>query len=60
MWLPIPSDIEDGDEISVDFGSGTIENLTKGEKYQATPLPDFVRGIVDAGGLKEYTRKIIN
>ncbi|SES96380.1 3-isopropylmalate dehydratase, small subunit [Methanococcoides vulcani] len=60
LECPDTDKIDDGDEISVDFESGTIENLTKGEKYQATPLPDFVRGIVDAGGLKEYTRKIID
>jgi len=60
LECPDTDKIDDGDEISVDFESGTIDNLTKGEKYQATPLPDFVRGIVDAGGLKEYTRKIID
>jgi 3-isopropylmalate/(R)-2-methylmalate dehydratase small subunit len=44
----------------VDISTGVIENLSKGEKYQATPLPDFVREIVNTGGLIEYTRKIID
>ncbi|MDA0524819.1 3-isopropylmalate dehydratase small subunit [Methanococcoides alaskense] len=60
LECPETDKIDDGDELTVDIASGIIENITKGEKYKATPLPDFVRGIVDAGGLKEYTRQIIN
>ena len=43
--------ISDGDEVSVDFDTGVITNVTKGETYQAAPLPAFVQGIVDNGGL---------
>lgn len=43
--------IQLGDEISIDFASGTIENLTKGETYQALPFPDFITEIMAAGGL---------
>ncbi|WP_094227105.1 3-isopropylmalate dehydratase small subunit [Methanolobus psychrotolerans] len=59
LECPDTDRIDDGDELSVDFASGEITNVTKNEKYQATPLPDFVRGIMDAGGLIEYTRQII-
>lgn len=59
LECPETDRVSDGDELEVDFESGVITNLTKGEKYQATPLPDFVRGIMDAGGLIEYTRRII-
>ncbi|WMW21875.1 3-isopropylmalate dehydratase small subunit [Methanolobus mangrovi] len=59
LECPDTDKIDDGDELSVDFASGEITNVTKNEKYQATPLPDFVRGIMDAGGLIEYTRQII-
>ncbi len=51
--------IEEGDHIEVDFGSGIITNTTKNETYQATPLPDFVREIVEAGGLIGYARKMV-
>ncbi|VVB93909.1 Isopropylmalate/citramalate isomerase small subunit [uncultured archaeon] len=51
--------IEEGDHIEVDFESGVISNTTKGETYQATPLPDFVRSIVDAGGLIGYAQKMV-
>ncbi|MDK2948337.1 3-isopropylmalate dehydratase small subunit [Methanolobus sediminis] len=59
LECPDTDRIEDGDQLDVDFASGVIKNVTKGEQYQATPLPDFVRGIMDAGGLIEYTRQII-
>jgi 3-isopropylmalate/(R)-2-methylmalate dehydratase small subunit len=52
--------IDENDKLKVDISTGVIENLSKGKKYQATPLPDFVREIVNAGGLIEYTRKIID
>jgi 3-isopropylmalate/(R)-2-methylmalate dehydratase small subunit len=59
LECPETDKIDDGDELDVDFASGFIRNVTKGEEYQATPLPEFVRGIMDAGGLIEYTRQII-
>ncbi len=51
--------IDKYDRIEVDFESGVINNTTKGESYKATPLPDFVRGIVEAGGLIEYAKKLV-
>ena len=52
--------IDDGDELEVNLATGAIVNQTKGETYQATPLPDFVREIVDEGGLIEYARKLVS
>jgi len=43
--------IEAGDEVSIDFDSGTITNLTKNETYTAEPFPDFIKEIIEAGGL---------
>ena len=43
--------IGDGDEVEIDFGTGTIHNITKEETYTAVPFPDFIKGIIDAGGL---------
>jgi len=48
--------IEAGDEIRIDFESGTITNKTKNETYRAEPLPEFMRGLIDSGGLVEYVR----
>ncbi len=43
--------IEDGDEVSVDFNTGVITNLTKNETYQALPFPEFIKDIMEKGGL---------
>ena len=43
--------IDAGDEVEVDFDSGIIKNLTKGEEYQAHPFPESIQKIIKAGGL---------
>ncbi|MBN2418906.1 MAG: 3-isopropylmalate dehydratase small subunit [Deltaproteobacteria bacterium] len=48
--------INDGDSVSVDLSTGEITNNTKGGKYCASPIPDFMRKIIDAGGLVEYVK----
>lgn len=40
-----------GDEVSVDFNTGIIANLTKQETYQAVPFPEFIKDIIHRGGL---------
>ena len=49
--------IAEGDEIKVDVASGTIHNLTKGEKYQATAFPPFMQELINAGGLINFVRE---
>ncbi|MEG1820116.1 MAG: 3-isopropylmalate dehydratase small subunit [Oscillospiraceae bacterium] len=44
-------DIENGDEIKVDFDAGVIENKTKGKVYNAQPFPPFIQNIIKSGGL---------
>lgn len=53
------TDIAAGDELSIDLGAGSIENVTQGRRYQADPFPEFLREIIAAGGLVPYTRKRI-
>ena len=40
--------IENGDEVSVDFDTGVITNVTKNETYKAEPFPEFVKNIIDS------------
>jgi len=40
-----------GDEVSVDFDTGIITNLTKNESYTALAFPPFIKDIIEAGGL---------
>ena len=49
--------IDNGDEVSVDFDTGVITNLTKNETYKAEPFPDFVKEIMKADGLMNYIGK---
>ncbi len=44
-----------GDEIDIDFAAGTITSGPRTFKF--FPLPEAVIGIVQAGGLIEYTKK---
>ena len=49
--------IQAGDEISVDFDTGVITNLTRGESYTAAPFPGFIRETIEAGGLLASIKK---
>ncbi|MBQ7727983.1 MAG: 3-isopropylmalate dehydratase small subunit [Clostridia bacterium] len=44
-------DIQQGDEVSVDFDTGIISNLSTGKTYQAQPFPPFIQKIIEEGGL---------
>lgn len=46
--------IEQGDEVTVDFGSGVITNVTKGKSYQSQPFPKFLQKMIAADGLVNY------
>ena len=44
-------EISAGDEVSIDFDTGTISDLTTGKTYQAQPFPPFIQNIIAKGGL---------
>ena len=46
--------IEEGNEIEVDFDSGKIYNKTKNEEYQGQAFPEFMQKIISNGGLINY------
>lgn len=43
--------IAEGDEIDIDFDTGVIKNITRNERYQAQPFPDFIKNMIAKGGL---------
>ena len=49
--------ISAGDDVDVDFKTGQIFNRTKDEYYQAEPMPEFIRALIEQNGLVNYTRK---
>lgn len=48
--------IDAGDEVEVNFATGEIKNITKGESYQAEPFPPFIQKIIDQDGLVNYVK----
>ncbi len=49
--------IENGDEVEINFDTGVITNKTKNETYQAEPFPEFIKDIINAGGLLNSLNK---
>jgi 3-isopropylmalate/(R)-2-methylmalate dehydratase small subunit len=49
--------IWEGDEVEVDLATGRIENITRGRVFFSEPFPEFIRKIIDAGGLINRTKQ---
>ena len=43
--------IKAGDEVEADLTTGIIHDKTTGESFTAEPFPEFIRRIIDDGGL---------
>jgi 3-isopropylmalate/(R)-2-methylmalate dehydratase small subunit len=48
--------ISAGDEVEVDLATGRIANLTTGKSYSAKAFPEFMRQLIEVGGLVNYAR----
>ncbi|KAI3348072.1 3-isopropylmalate dehydratase small subunit [Clostridium botulinum] len=48
--------INNGDELEVDFSTGIIKNLSKNEQYKGEAFPEFMQKIIDNNGLIGYIR----
>ena len=46
--------IESGNELEIDFSSGTIKNITKNEEYKGQAFPEFMQKIINNNGLIGY------
>jgi 3-isopropylmalate/(R)-2-methylmalate dehydratase small subunit len=49
--------INDGDELEIDYQTGSIKNKTTGIDIKFAPLPDFALEIINAGGLLNHITK---
>jgi 3-isopropylmalate/(R)-2-methylmalate dehydratase small subunit len=49
--------IEEGDEVEVDLGKGRIVNKSRNTVFASEPFPEFMRKIIDAGGLINRTKQ---
>ena len=50
------AEIANGDQVSVDFATGTITDETTGKTYHATAFPPFIQKIIAHGGLLPYLK----
>ncbi len=50
-------EIAAGDEVSIDFDSGVISDITKGKTFKAEPFPEFIQEIISKGGLLASLKK---
>lgn len=48
------AEINEGDQVEVDFDSGIITDITTGKTYKGQAFPPFMQGLIDAGGLVNY------
>ena len=58
--LECPAAVEgsaENDLLEIDLSRGEIRNLTQKVVFQAVPYPDFINGLISAGGLVEYARR---
>lgn len=50
-------EIKKGDQLQVDFATGTITNKTQGKTYETQPFPTFIQAIIEADGLVGWAKK---
>ncbi len=51
-------EIRAGDEVSVNFDTGVITDITTGKCYQAAPFPEFIQNIIKKGGLLASLKEV--
>lgn len=51
--------ISDGDVVRVDTDNGIVEDVTTGQTFEAHPFPEFINEIIEAGGLVERTKRVL-
>lgn len=50
-------DIDNGNEVEINFDTGIITNVTKNKTYKAQPFPEFIKEIINKGGLLNSLKK---
>jgi len=53
----IAEKVHNGDELRIDLENGQIENVTTGEQYDSSPIPEFMQELLDSGGLLRYLKE---
>ncbi len=56
----VVDELEKFDEIEVDTEKGEIRVLKNGKVFKSSVIPDFMQNLIEAGGLFNYAKKILN
>ena len=57
LLVQVSDKINDGDELEVDLGAGTVKDLTNGAGLTFGKIPGVMLTILDEGGLIPYIQK---
>lgn len=52
----ISENIDEGDEIEINMDQGVLKDLNNFKEFKIKPLPDFMKGIMEEGGLISYLK----
>lgn len=55
----IVNELKVGDETHIDFDKGIFSNVTQNRTYKIPKFPIFMKSVIEAGGLINYTKKIV-
>jgi 3-isopropylmalate/(R)-2-methylmalate dehydratase small subunit len=50
----LPGRVGVGDELRIDLEGGWIENERTQEKFRTVPFPNYIRAVIESGGLINY------
>lgn len=53
----IVSDIQVGDQLTIDFEAGIVKNNTQNKEYTVAKYPPFMTRIIEAGGIVNYLKE---
>lgn len=57
LFICDTSEINDGDELDLDFEKGQLTNISKSSLYTGEKLPDIMLEILKSGGLVRYLER---
>lgn len=57
LELPEAEEIQDSDLIEIDPDQNVICNLTTAKEYRAAPYPEYIKQVIEAGGIIEFARR---
>ena len=55
--LDAAKEIQEGDEVEVDFSAGKIQDISSGKNYDMAVFPPFLQDMIDKGGLIAFVNE---